>query len=101
VILPDSLGGHKYNGIAVISCKVDENLILRDIRIDKLLLYDKNKKNIIDFYRKNWTLIENPNELQLNRYSQFFVEFVKTVKVKKIEGVNNNANIINIAVRLE
>jgi hypothetical protein len=100
-VLPDSLGGERYKGIAAIEGKINNSLEIGEFKIMKLLLYTHENDTIVDYYfgkdSLSYETIYPPN---VHVYLPFFENFVKTVKIKKVEGIEiNNMNRTTLIIR--
>ena len=91
VALPDSLGGSRYKGLAAIEGRINDDLKIEGIKIMKLLLYTE-RDTVIDYYfGKDSLSLKNIYPQDVCKYLPFFEEFVKTVIVKKREGISNKS----------
>lgn len=103
VVLPDSLGGERYNGMAVIEGRINDSLAICDIKVMKLLLYTHERDTIIDYYfGKDSLSYEHIYPPNVQTYLPFFERFIKEVKINKVEGVsNNNMNKTTLILRFK
>ncbi|HPU46973.1 MAG TPA: hypothetical protein PLQ91_05070 [Bacteroidales bacterium] len=91
VALPDSLGGSRYKGLAAIEGRINDDLKIEGIKIMKLLLYTE-RDTVIDYYfGKDSLSLKNIYPQDVCKYLPFFEDFVKTVIVKKREGISNKS----------
>ena len=91
VALPDSLGGSRYKGLAAIEGRINDDLNIEGIKIMKLLLYTE-RDTVIDYYfGKDSLSLKNIYPQDVCKYLPFFEDFVKTVIVKKREGISNKS----------
>lgn len=91
VALPDSLGGSRYKGLAAIEGRINDDLKIEGIKIMKLLLYTE-RDTVIDYYfGKDSLSLKNIYPQDVSKYLPFFEDFVKTVVVKKREGISNKS----------
>jgi len=101
--LPDSLGGNRYKGIAAIDGELMDNLKIGNIRITKLLLFTEERDTVINYYfGKDSLSLKSIYPPDVCVYLPFFEDFVKTVIVKKREGISNkNMNQITLMLRFK
>jgi len=91
VALPDSLGGSRYKGLAATEGRINDDLKIEGIKIMKLLLYTE-RDTVIDYYfGKDSLSLKNIYPQDVCKYLPFFEDFVKTVIVKKREGISNKS----------
>lgn len=102
-VLPDSLGGERYKGMAAIEGRINDSLEIVGIKIMKLLLYTHEKDTIVDYYfGKDSLSYERIYPANIHVYLPFFESFVKTVKIKKVEGVSiNNMDRTTLIIRFK
>jgi hypothetical protein len=103
VVLPDSLGGERYKGLAVIDGQINDSLKIADIKIMKLILYTYERDTIVNYYfgkdSLSYRSIYPPN---VHVYLPFFKNYIKTVKIKKVEGVSTkNMNKTTLILRFK
>lgn len=101
VVLPDSLGGNKYNGLALVQGRINHNLKIEDIKIMKLQLVAKEGDTFIDYYFGQDSLsLKGVYPMKVSAYLPFFENLAKKVIVKKQEGVSTkNMNQVTLVVR--
>jgi len=102
VLMPDSLGGNKYKGMAAIEGVINsDNLKIEDIKVMKLQLFTQERDTIIDYYfGKDSSSLKGIYPPYVCVYLPFFEGFVKTVVVKKREGISTkNMNQIMLILR--
>jgi hypothetical protein len=91
VALPDSLGGSRYKGLAAIEGRINDDLKIEGIKIMKLLLYTEIDTVIDYYFGKDSLSLKNIYPQDVSKYLPFFEDFVKTVVVKKREGISNKS----------
>lgn len=91
VALPDSLGGSRYKGLAAIEGRINDDLKIEGIKIMKLLLYTEIDTVIDYYFGKDSLSLKNIYPQDVCKYLPFFEDFVKTVIVKKREGISNKS----------
>lgn len=104
VLLPDSLGGDKYKGMAAIEGRINsDNLTIEDIKIMKLQLSTQKGDTVIDYYfGKNSSSLKGVYPPDVCVYLPFFEDFIKYVVVKKREGASTkNMNQITLILRFK
>ena len=100
VVLPDSLGGNKHKGLAAIQGRINDDLKIEGIKIMKLLLYMERDTVINYYFGKDSLSLKNIYPKDVSIYLPFFEDFVKTVIVKKRDGISNkNMNQITLMLR--
>jgi len=79
--------------------KIEKEKLKLKEKIDKLTRYAIERRNSIDLKIKNWTLLENDNNNNINtkeeRHSSIIENIEEIEKIDKIENDINNNNIIN------
>lgn len=102
VVLPDSLGASRYKGLAAIEGRINDDLKIEGIKIMKLLLYTE-RDTVIDYYFGKESLsLKNTYPQDVCVYLPFFEDFVRTVIVKKREGISNkNMSQITLMLRFK
>jgi len=90
VLLPDSLGGGKYKGMAAIEGWINSyDLKIEGVKIMKLQLSTQEGDTVIDYYfGKDNLSLKGIYPPDVCVYLPFFEDFVKTVVVKKREGAS-------------
>ncbi|WP_016776127.1 hypothetical protein [Anaerophaga thermohalophila] len=84
VVLPDSLGGGKYNGLAAIKGIINDNLKIENVKIMKLQLFTSKQDTVIDYYYGMDSLsLKWCYPPKVSEYLPFFEDFVKTVSIKR------------------
>lgn len=103
VILPDSLGGSRYKGLAAIEGQINDDLKIEGIKIMKLQLFTIERDTFVDYYFGKDSLSLKGNYPQnVSVYLPFFEDFVKTIIVKKREGISTqNMNQIMLMLRFK
>lgn len=103
VVLPDSLGGSRYKGLAAIEGRINDVLKIEGIKIMKLQLYVTERDTVIDYYFGQDSLsLKSIYPTDVCVYLPFFKDFVKTVIVKKREEIlNKNMNQITLILRFK
>lgn len=91
VALPDSLGGSRYKGLAAIEGRINDDLKIEGIKIMELLLYTEIDTVIDYYFGKDSLSLKNIYPQDVSKYLPFFEDFVKTVVVKKREGISNKS----------
>lgn len=103
VVLPDSLGGSRYIGLAAIEGRINDDLKIEGIKIMKLQLYTTERDTVINYYfGEDCLSLKSIYPSDVCVYLPFFEDFVKTVMVKKREGIsNNNMNQVTLMLRFK
>lgn len=86
LILPDSLGGKKYKGIAVVQGTIIRKCKVENIELMKLVLYTTNNDTLINYYFGK-EYISSLDEIIIDNYLNYFKVLVNAVKIKKVRAV--------------
>jgi hypothetical protein len=91
VVLPDSLGGNRYKGLAAIEGEINDSLKIVGVKIMKLQLFTQEQDTVINYYfGKDSLSLKCIYPPDVDVYLPFFEDFVKTVQIKKQVDVSSN-----------
>lgn len=98
VDLPDSLGGETYKGFAFVEgVIVDSTLRITNVKVMKLKLQKTDGEGYIDYYIG----IDNEEEVKkMKQFVPFFEEYLNSLKIVRIKGVEpSRNNIITLPIK--
>lgn len=100
IVLPDSLGGMKATGKALLSIFIDNNGVLRYYYIDIISIHNAGKELIKwdNFSHSPKSRIQYP--LNVKKYYSFFRSYLETIKIIRTGQISKEINELSLPVRI-